>query len=160
MVRACCFGDGGVFGQRLDNHGSGAALKAKVELRWIEGGHIEGLTDFEMGFPGSENRGDVVYPHKKPALVLTPAEVKKVRITTLTIASRDQYGVKIQLTKKARETLAMTVEGTTTRWITVVVDGYCWGYRRYEPSDAKKYNPSLGYTTSKAYVQRVVDALK
>ncbi len=151
-------------------HEPPAKPKAKVELRWIEGEHIEGLTDFEMRYPASENRDDFAYPHKKPALVLTPAMVAKVSITHFVLASRDQYGVKIQITEKAREALAMTFEDTKTRWITVVVDGRCWGTRRYDPSNeksdggpatwAKNYNPHVGFTSSKAYVQRVADALK
>ena len=51
------------------------------------------------------NPGDMVYPHKKPALVLTPAVVTKVSITHFVLASRDQYGIKIQLTDKARATI-------------------------------------------------------
>ena len=142
-------------------HEPPAKAKPKIELRWIEGGHIEGLTESKGGFPGSESRGDVVYPHKKPALVLTPAEIEEVSIRSLSLSStsKDQFGVTIQLTKKARKTLAKSVKGKKTRWITVAVDGYCWGYSRYEPSDAMKYKASMGYTPSLGYVQRIVDAL-
>lgn len=81
----------------------------------------------------------------------------------------ENYMIHIQLTKKAREALAMTVEGTKTRWITVVVDGKCWNIRRNEPSNeqsgysksiwAKYYSPSFGFFSSKAEAQRIVDAL-
>ncbi len=147
-----------------------AKPKAKVELRWIERKHIEGLTDIDMRFQRSENAGDFAYPHKKPALVLTPAMVAKVNFGHFVLASIDQYGVTIQLTHKARQALARKAEGTKRRWITVVVDGRCWGTRRYEPLNemsgassatwAKNYNPHVGFTSSKAYVQRVADALK
>ena len=144
----------------------------KIELRWVESEHIEGLTDRRMRYQLSENAGDFGYPHKKPALVLTPDVVTKVSIPTLRIASRDQYAVSIQITKKARKALAKTFKGKETRWITVMVDGKCWGGSRYEPANEKSgygessgvwatnYNPWLGYTASKDYVDRVVDALK
>lgn len=146
--------------------------KPKIELRWLERKHIEGLTDFKMAFPASEVEGDIVYPHRKPALVLTPAMVDRVEITHFVLGSRDQYGVTIQLTQEARKALTRTFKGTKTRWITVVVDGKCWGTRRYEPSNeksgyskssgvwAKNYNPYIGFSSSKAYVQRIAAALK
>lgn len=148
-----------------------AKSDVNIELRWVESEHMEGLTDRGMRYQLSENAGDFGYPHRKPALVLTPDVVEKVRIAKLRIAARNQYAVSIQITENAREALARTFEGKETRWITVVVDGKCWGGSRYEPANkesgyskssgvwATNYNPWFGYTSSKAYVDRVVDAL-
>ena len=101
--------------------GSEPPEKAKVELRWVETKRIEGLTD-DKGFQSSCDTKDVLYPHKRPALLLT-----------------------------------------------VVVDGKYWGVRRYEKNAAPfvpeqvradTFTPNVGFFSSKAEAQRLVDALK
>src|SRR5436190_22017505 len=53
--------------------------KTKVELRWLEDKRIERLTE-EKGFQVSDTPDGVAYPHKKPALVLTAAEMDGVQM--------------------------------------------------------------------------------
>lgn len=150
-----------------------AKPKARVELRWVEGKRVEGLTENE-GFQSSCDPNSFVYPHKKPALVLTAADVAEVRLTkhdiTLGTVARENYMVTLPLTKEARDKLAATYEGKEMRLLTVVVDGKCWGLRRYEKdkdkpfvppqAQAETFTPDVGYFSSKAEAERLVDALK
>jgi hypothetical protein len=143
--------------------------KAKVELRWVESQRVEGLTEDE-GFQSSCDPDSIVYPHKKPALVLTAAEVAEARLTDHMIAGRANYLVTLHLTKEARDKLAATCEGKEMRLLTVVVDGKCWGLRRYEkdkdkpfvPAQARAetFLPDVGFFSSKADAERLVDAFK
>ena len=150
-----------------------ACPKAKVEFRWVERSKIEGVTE-NKGFQGNCDPRNLVYPHKKPALVLTAAEVAKVTLTKSDLSkvglSSEQYMVKLHLTKKARDRLAMTVEGTKTRQLAVIVDGKCKNIYRYEKKRDKPgaprqtwaeiFNPSVGFFSSRAEAQRLVDAVK
>lgn len=163
---ACAIG-GWVSGQESP------AKKAKVELRWVESKKIEGVTE-DKGFQCSCDPEDIVYPHKKPALVLTAAEVAKVDLTNLDLSknglSAENYMVTIHLTKEAREKLAATTEGNDMKLLTITVDGKNWGIRRYEkdkdkpfvPEQARaaSFTPDIGMFSSKVEAQRVVDALK
>jgi hypothetical protein len=149
-----------------------AKPKARVELRWLESRRIEGLTE-DKGMQASCAPGDLVYPHKKPALVLTKAEVREARLTKHDLTAANigiQYTVALELTKEARAKLAATVEGTRMRLLTVVVDGKCWGVRRYEKDPAAQFVPDqaraetflpdVGFFSSEAEAQRLVDAFK
>ena len=149
-----------------------AKPKAKVELRWVEDKRVEGLTE-DKGFQASCDPKDLVYPHKKPALVLTAAEVAKVDLTEHDLRQNNlgvNYTVTIHLTKEAREKLAATVEGNEMKLLTVIVDGKTWGVHRYEKDKdkpfvpeqarAETFTPGVGYFSSKAEAQRLVDALK
>lgn len=146
--------------------------KAKVELRWVETNRVEGLTE-DKGFQSSDDPTDVVYPHKKPALVLTAAEVSEARLTRLDLTKNGlgvRYRVTFDLKKEAREKLAATVEGKEMRLLTVVVDGKYWGVRRYEKDKDKKFVPDqaraetflpdVGYFSSETEAQRLVDAFQ
>ena len=146
-----------------------ARPKASVELRWVETRHVKDLTE-EKGFQSSCDPDDIVYPHKKPALVLTAAEVGEARLTTHTIAGGEHHMVTLHLTKEAREKLAATTEGKGTKLLTVVVDGKYWGVHRYEKDRDKKFvsdaaraetfTPGVGFFSSQAEAERLVDALK
>jgi hypothetical protein len=149
-----------------------AKSKAKVELRWVEVKRVEGLTE-DKGFQTSCDPMDIVYPHKKPALVLTAAEVADARLTKHDLTKHGMgvlYQVAIDLTKDARANLAATVVGNESRWLTVVVDGECWGYWRYEKDKDKKSIPDqaraetfrldVGFFSSEGAAQRLVDALR
>lgn len=146
--------------------------KAKVELRWVETKHTEGLTE-EEGFQSSCDPKDIVYPHKQPALVLTTAEVTQARLTEHDFrgsGSGMQYMVTLHLTKEARDRLAASCEGNQMRLLTVVVDGKYWGVRRYEKDPdkpfvperarAESFHPEVGFFSSPAAAQRLVDAFK
>jgi hypothetical protein len=143
--------------------------KARVELRWVEVQSIEGLTEKE-GFQSSCDPDDIVYPHKKPALVLTGAEVSEARLTEHDIANSNHYLVALHLTKEARDKLAASCEGNEMRLLTVVVDGKYWGVRRYEKDQAKPFVPTqaraetflpdVGFFSSKAEAERLVAAFK
>jgi hypothetical protein len=151
-----------VVGQEPD-----AAPQVKVELRWVETKWIEGLTE-DDGFQSSCDPKDRVYPHKKPALVLTAAEVAETRLTKHTIAGREHYMVALHLTKSARDKLAATYEGREMRLLTVVVDGKCWGIRRYEKdqdkefvpdqAQAETFVPDVGLFSSQYEARRLADA--
>jgi hypothetical protein len=149
-----------------------AKPKAKVELRWVETKPIAGLTE-DTGFQSSCDPKDIVYPHQKPALVLTTAEVSEARLTKHDFSRSGlgvQYTVTLPLTKEAREKLAATVEGKEMRLLTVVVDGKYWGVRRYEKDKdkpfvpeqarAESFLPEVGFFSSEAAAQRLVDAFK
>jgi hypothetical protein len=146
--------------------------KARIELRWLETKRIEGVTE-EKGFQASCDPKDIVYPHKKPALVLTKAEVSEARLTKHDFTANNlgvQYTVTLHLTKEARGKLAATVEGKEMRLLTVAVDGRNWGVRRYEKdrdkpfvpeaARAETFLPDVGFFSSEAEAQRLVDAFK
>jgi hypothetical protein len=149
-----------------------ARPKAKVELRWVETQPVEGLTE-EKGFQSSCDPQDKVYPHKKPALVLTAAEVAEARLTRHDLGGSGlgvNYMVALHLTKEAREKLAASCEGQQMRLLTVLVDGKYWGIRRYEKDKdkpfvpeqarAETFLPDVGFFSSEAEAQRLVDAFK
>jgi hypothetical protein len=144
----------------------------KVELRWVETKRVEGLTE-DKGFQSSCDPEDVVYPHKKAALVLTAAEVSEARLTKLDLTKNGLgvlYEVTLDLKEEAREKLAATVEGKQMRLLTVVVDGKYWGVRRYEKDKdnksvpdqarAETFRPNIGFFSSEAEAQRLVDAFQ
>ena len=58
-----------------------AAPKAVVEFRWVEDRRIEGVTE-DKGFQSSCDPKSIVYMHKKPALVLTAADVTEAPLST------------------------------------------------------------------------------
>ncbi len=149
-----------------------AKPQVKVELRWVETKHIEGVTE-DQGIQSSCDPKDTVYPHKKPALILTAAEVAEARLTKHDFrasGSGIHYMVALHLTKDARTKLAATVDGKEMRLLTVVVDGKYWGVRRYETDKdkpfvpeqarAETFVPDVGFFSSEAEAQRLVDAFK
>jgi hypothetical protein len=159
-------------GRDRDRRRAACQGEAKVELRWLETKPVEGVTEVK-GFQSSCDPKDVVYPHKKPALVLTAAEVGEVRLIRHDFTKNGlgvQYTVAIELKKDAREKLAATAEGDEMRLLTVAVDGKYWGTRRYEKDKGKSnvpeqaraesFRPDVGFFSSEVEAQRLVDALK
>jgi len=106
--------------------------------------------------------------------VLTREEVADVELKVLDLSknglSAENCMVAIHLTKAARTKLAATTEGNEMKLLTVVVDGKFWGVHRYEKDKDKKFvpeqaraetfTPSVGFFSSKAEAQRLVDTLK
>ena len=92
--------------------------KGKVEIYWLEYKPIKGLTE-EKGFTSSCDPKSLVYQHKKPAMVLTAAEVTEARLTNHDFSknglSSENYMVTLHLTKTARGKLAESCEGNETR---------------------------------------------
>lgn len=145
--------------------------KPKVELRWVEAQKIAGLTE-EEGFQTSCDPDSIMFPHKKPALVLTAAEVDEVTLKHYDLSknglSAHNYTVMIQLTRAAREKLAASYEGNEMRYLTVLVDGKYWGLRRYEKDKnkpgvppvtlAENFNPDVGMFSSKGEALLLMDA--
>jgi len=150
-----------------------AKPKAKVEIRWVEGKSVDGLTE-EKGFQSSCDPDSLVYLHKKPALVLTAVDVTEARLVHHDLSknglSSELYSVTLHLTKEARDKLAATCGDDSERYLTIVVDGKHWGVFRYAKGTATKgvapvacaetFLPSVGFFSSKADAQRLVDALK
>jgi hypothetical protein len=144
--------------------------KAVVELRWVESRRIEGLTEDE-GFQSSCDPDSIVYAHKEPALVLTSAVVTEARLTKHDFSTLGvNYMVTLPLTQEARDALAAMCEGKQMRLLTVVIDGRPWGLRRYEidkdvpfvpeSARAETFLPDVGFFSSEAEAQRVVDAVQ
>lgn len=143
--------------------------KVQVEIRWLEPKPVKDVTE-DKGVLASEDPNNLVYPHKKPALVLTAAEVEKTVLKRVKFGAGEQFMVDIHLTQKAREKLAATVEGKETRLLTITVDGHHWGVHRYEKDKDKKfvsddvraetYRPGVGFFRSEAEAQRLIDSLK
>jgi hypothetical protein len=147
--------------------------KAKIELRWVESKPIEGLTETE-GFQTSCDPDSIMYPHKKPALIITAAEVTEVKLKNNDFSksglSKSNYMVAFHLTKEAREKLAATTEGNEMKFLTVMVDDKPWGLHRYEKDKdkpfvptqcrAETFLPEVGFFSSRYEAQRVVDAVK
>jgi hypothetical protein len=150
--------------------GEESPAKAKVELRWVETKKVEGVTE-EKGFQSSCDPDSIVYPHKKPALVLTATEVTEASLVNHDFSnsglSKENYLITIHLTKEARDKLAAASD-KTQNLVTVVVDGKCWGlfpYSKNKPLipaavQAETFTPIVGFFSSKDEAQRVVDALK
>lgn len=150
-----------------------AAAKPKIELRWVETKQIPNVTEAE-GFQSSCDPDSIVYPHNKPALVLTSKEVKEVQLRNNDLSknglSSQNYTISFILTDEARRALAATCEGTKMRLLTVIVDGHPWGIHRYEidpdapfvpaRAQAASFVPEIGFLSSKAEAQRIVDAFK
>ncbi len=150
-----------------------APPKAKVELRWVESVRVEGLTE-DKGFQSSCDPDSIVYPHKKPALVLTAADVTEARLSNFDLSrsglSKENYRVTLHLTREARDKLAATCEKDGGRLLTVVVDGKYWGLQRYRKGKAtteipcqvcaETFIPDVGFFSSKAEAERLVDAVK
>ena len=148
-----------------------AKPKAKVELRWLESKRIEGLTE-DKGFQCSCDPKAIVYPHKKPALVLTATEVSEVSLTEHDFTKNNlgmHYTVSLQLTKAARDKLSEACAREGEHLLTVAVDGTYWGASRYvkgkgdrgvpDQARTENFNPTVGIW-SKAEAQRLVDAFK
>ena len=147
--------------------------KAKVELRWVERNRVEGLTE-ERGFPSSCALNSDVFPHKKPALVITAADVAEARLTNLDLSrnglSSENYMVTLHFTKEFRDKLATACGEKEERLLTVKVDSKYWGWQHYDKRKDKKLVPAqvraetfvaeIGYFSSKAEAERVVDAFK
>jgi hypothetical protein len=151
-----------------------AKPKARVELRWLETRRVEGLTE-DKGFQASCDPKDIVYPHRKPALVLTAAEVARAGLTKHESSPNsgwpaELYTVTLHLTKEARKKLAATTEGNEMKSLTVVIDGKYWCVFRYEKDKdkpfvpeaarAETFTPGVGFFSSKVGAQRLVDAFK
>ncbi|WP_254513395.1 hypothetical protein [Anatilimnocola floriformis] len=162
-VAICCAGSVALFAQD--------AKKPKVELRWVEAKKIAGVTEDE-GFQTSCDPDSIMYPHKKPALVLTAEEVERTTLQHLDLSgnglSSQNYQVTMHLTRAAREKLAATYEGKEMRYLTVLIDGKYWGLRRYEKVDkpgvppvtlAENFTPDVGYFSSKGEALLLMDAL-
>jgi len=152
--------------------GQEPAAKTKVELRWCEWQPVAGVTE-EEGFQTSCDPKSLAYPHKKPALVLTAAEVSEARLSNHDFSkgglSSDNYLVKIELTKEARAALASACGNQNSRVLTVVIDGRNWGLHRYEKLEglsipeqvtADKFVPAVGFFSSRAEAERLVKAFK
>jgi hypothetical protein len=156
--------------------GAGAAEPAKpavkVEFRWVESKYIEGVTE-KNGFQSSCDPKSVVYPHKKPALVLTPADVTGVTMKQLGAfpggVPSEHYMVDFALTKKARDALIAACGPERARELTITIDGRNWGVHRYDRTENKlvpeqcraaTFAPGVGFFSSKAEAQRLVDAFK
>lgn len=127
----------------------------------------------EKGIQASDAEGDLVYPHKEPALVLTKKEVSEAKLTKHDFTKNGlgvNYMVALHLTKEARTKLAEGLKGNDTRLITITVDGQHWTVTRYEIdkdkpflSDrirAETFLPEVGFFSSEAEAKRLVDAFK
>ena len=147
--------------------------KAKVELRWVERQKIEGVTE-NKGIQTSCDPKDIMYMHRKPALVLTKNEVADVVLKEHDFSksglSGGQYTVTIHLTKEAREKLAATREGKQMMFLTVLINGKEWGLYRYEKdrekpfvpeqARAESFAPGVGFFSSGSEASELVEALK
>lgn len=145
--------------------------QARVELRWVEGKPIPGVTEAE-GFQSSCDPDSLVYLHSKPALVLTSAEVASTQHTHHDFSrnglSSENYMVTLHLSKGARETLLAACDDQKMRLLTVLVDGRRWGVSRYEPDPdkpfvpdqarAKTFTPQVGFFSSRAAAERLAHA--
>jgi len=145
--------------------------RMKVEIRWVEPGRIEGLTE-DKAIPASCDPANVVYPRKKPALVLTRAEVAEARLGQVDFPSSSgvlkNYSVTLVLTKDARDRLAAECPGKRAK-LTVAVDGRFWGIHCYstdnndnvsEQCKAQNFNPFIGFFSSKDDADSIVNAFK
>eukprot|EP00913_Durusdinium_trenchii_P005655 g5273.t1 len=139
-----------------------------VQCRWLETKRIEGVTEGK-GYKYSEG-GAVGYLHKKPALVVTAAEVEKVKLSRLDFR-KGLFSITIHLTKDAKKKLAANVRGRgkEMRLLSFVIEGKKWGPMRYEIDQnkrgvppqcrAKSFTPLIGFFPKRSEAQRIVDAL-
>jgi hypothetical protein len=145
--------------------------KNRVELRWVERTFVEGLTE-KQSIQASCASDDVVYPHKKPALVLARKDVAEARLNQHDLLMNGlvthHYSVTLVLTKQAREQLAANCPDKSAR-VTVAVDGRYWGWAHYttendakvsELCKARSFNPHIGFMSSKVEAEHIVDAFK
>ncbi len=147
-----------------------AKPSTKIELRWVERTCVDGLTE-KLGIPESCGDG-VLYLHKKPALVLTPKDVKEAQLKQFDLKMNDMvvhhYSVCFDLTNEARERLAANCPAKAAQ-VTVVVDGKALGWSHYttdndakvsETIKARSFNAEIGSMQSRDRAQKIVDAFK
>jgi hypothetical protein len=149
------------------------SAKAKVEIRWVEAKKTAGLTE-EEGFQTSCDPDSIMYPHKKPALVLTADTVEAASLKNHDLSknglSASNYMVSLKLKKEAREKLAASCEGNEMRLLTIMIDNKYWGLYRYEKDPekpfvpqqarAETFAPDVGFFSSKADADRLIASLE
>lgn len=147
--------------------------KARLEFRWVESKKIDGITEDE-GFRTSCDPDSIMYPHKKPALVLTSAEVTDATLKNHNFSNsggaKSNYMVAFHLTQEAREKLAAQCDTMETKLLTITIDGRPWGLHRYEKDKdkpfvpeqcrAESFLPEVGFFSSHYQAQRLVDAVR
>jgi hypothetical protein len=152
-----------------------AMSKVKVEFHWVEEARVDGVTE-EAGFQSSCDPDSLVYQQCKPVLTLTPKHVAEVRLTHHDFSrsglSSENYTVTFDLTEEAREILAAECREGQMRLLTISVDGKRWGIHRYEKAKgqakdavpvaarAESFRPDIGFMSSRADAQRIVDAFR
>ena len=87
--------------------------KPKVEIRWVEGVRVEGLTVDRIVGDSGDSPG--YYPHAKPAMILTAKDIVEARLKKfdwlMSGVVVHHYSVTLVLTKDARERLAKSCPG-------------------------------------------------
>lgn len=137
-----------------------AKPKAKIELRWLEGKAIKGLTQ-DKGI--QTTCGDQLsYPHLKA--VLTNKDIAGARMTENDFSKNGLPGTHImidfQLTEAARKTLIAEVGAASGKELAVFVDGRYWGTSNFQKASAATFAPHCGFINSKELAERIVEAVK
>lgn len=119
-----------------------------VELYWVESTPVDGLTEIE-GFQSSCDPDDLVYPHKKPAIVLD-GDSARVDINELEIGGTKYFMVTLVPNRQARAKLAASLEGKgdQMRLLTANVNGQFRSVQRYEIDRRKNFVPESAKANS------------
>lgn len=134
--------------------------KPKVEFRWLEDKPIKGVTE-DKGIRTSCG-DELSYPHKTP--VLTGDAVAGTRVSKITFNPttnpQDMFSVDFELTADAKAKLAADRGPGGTGLLGVYVDGAYWSLAYFQERTKATFEPSAGYFTSRAEVDRITGAFK
>ena len=142
----------------------------QIAVFFVENKYIEGITD-RIGFRVGEGGGDLVYKHKKPALMANPETVQN-----LTLSSKDlsdvspgtvSYNFILHFTSDARKKLAKTLDGkgAHSRDVTAMIGPRRFGMQRYHvtndgPEMCRAESFSLIFTSySKPEALKIINLL-
>jgi hypothetical protein len=135
-------------------------LKPKIEFRWLESTHIQGVTeDWGVQMTCAPERS---YPHK--TAVLTAKDVAEARLCQADFSSSglpsELYMVSFRLTEQAKKKLVEECGDATERMLVVLVNNQSWGVRFFRKAEAANFEPQAGFTSSKSEAKRLIDACK
>ena len=142
----------------------------QIAVFFVENKYIEGITD-RIGFRVGEGGGDLVYKHKKPALIASPETVQNFTLSSKDLSDVSpgtvSYNFILHFTSDARKKFAKTLDGkgTHSRDVTAMIGTRRFGMQRYHvtsdgPEMCRAESFSLIFTSySKPEALKIINLL-